>query len=91
MQAGTDVSWFKWEQQEELEQHDYPDSVPHPSKASSVEWKRAIPAKGPIGLLVQSIRRTGLKIDNHSVVWQCKEQPVDLVHVPYQYLAKLVM
>lgn len=65
--------------------------MPHPSKASSAGWKKAIPAKEPVGLLIQSVRRTGLTIDKQNLVWQCKEQPVDLAHVPYQYLAKLVV
>ena len=42
--------------------------------------------EGPIGLLILAALRAGLKIDNQFCIWQQKEEPVDVLNIPYQCL-----
>lgn len=48
-------------------------------------------AKGPVWLFIQSVLRAGMQVSDNLVLWQRKEQPLDLLQTPYQYLGKLVM
>ena len=41
-------------------------------------------ALGPIGLLIESIVWHGMKIDGSLRLWQHKEEPLDILKVPYQ-------
>ena len=47
-------------------------------------------AKGPIGLLTQSVLRTGAKLTKDFTICKPKEQEVSLTGVPFQYLKELV-
>ena len=46
---------------------------------------------GPIGLLIESIVWHGMKIDGSLRLWQHKEEPLDILKVPYQNLKPLVL
>ena len=46
---------------------------------------------GLIGLLVESIVWHGMKIDGSLRIWQLKEEPIDILKVPYQNLKPLVL
>ena len=43
-------------------------------------------ANGPVGLLIASIIWNGLKIDSDFIIWQSREEPIDLFQTPYQSL-----
>ena len=70
--AGMDTCWFRQHAGAEGEQN-YPDAVAHPSRHHSSRWKAGMPAKGPVGLLIQSIMRAGMQVSDQLVVWQKKE------------------
>ncbi len=41
---------------------------------------------GPIGLLIEAVIWNGLVIDADMKIWQRKEEPIDLLRMPYQSL-----
>ena len=65
----------------------FPTPQQHPSRKSTNEnWKMDLMEEGPIGLLILAALRAGLKIDNQFCIWQQKEEPVDVLNIPYQCL-----
>ena len=44
-----------------------------------------------MGLLIQSVRRIGAKIDDEFRVWQKGEPNIHLIETPYQHLADLLL
>ena len=75
----------------EGEHKDYPDPVPHPTRGRKSEWKDCICPRGPLGMLIQSVRRMGAKIDDEFRIWQKGEPNIHLIDTPYQHLADLLM
>ena len=90
--TGKEYRWYRQaELEEEPRREDYPEPVPHPSRKPSGSWRQCISPKGPVGLFIQSVLRSGMQVSEDLVLWQHKEQPLDLLQTPYQYLGKLVM
>ena len=69
---------------------EYEVPMQHPSSGTNDSWKKQIKAKGPIGLLIQSIFRTGAKVTKDFIICKPKEQAVSIPSVPFQYLKELV-
>ncbi len=46
---------------------------------------------GPLGLLIESIQRNGMQIDNQLRIWQRQEQPISILETPYQNLKTLIL
>ena len=63
----------------------------HPSSGINDSWKKQVKAQGPIGLLIQSVLRTGSKLVKDFTICKPKEQGVSLSCVPFQYLKELVI
>ena len=49
-----------------------------------------VEACGPIGLIIRSIVRCGLKIDRRFNIWQDNEEPINILKTPYQHLQSLI-
>ena len=62
----------------------------HPSRGTGDTWKRQVDAKGPIGLLIQSMLRTVAKLTKDFTICKDMEQDVSITEVPFQYLKDLV-
>lgn len=88
---GSDKSWYKGVGEEQEGASDYREPAPHPSKRKNVESTKCVKPKGPVGLLVQAVRRSGTIFDKHFNMWQSKEEPVDVLEVAYQHLGRLLM
>ena len=89
--GASPTKWYQpHEEDRAYEQADYPIPAGHPSSSHSITFRSNINAKGPVGLLLQSICRMGAAIDDHLAIKQYKEQPISIVHTPYQYLPLLV-
>ena len=69
---------------------DFPSPVIHPSSGHAVAFEPDVQARGPIGLLMQSLIRIGAAIDNELNLTQWKEQGISLIHTPFQFLPTLV-
>jgi len=69
---------------------DFPSPAIHPTSGRAATFAPNVQAKGPIGLLLQSIIRIGGAIENELNLTQCKEQAVSLIHTPFQFLPSLV-
>lgn len=70
--------------------NDFPSPAIHPTSGQAAAFEPNIQAKGPIGLLLQSIIRIGGAIDNELNITQWKEQALSLIHTPFQFLRILV-
>ena len=70
--------------------HKYSKPLQHPSRGTNDTWKRQVDAKGPIGLMIQSVLRAGAEISKDFVICKPKEQDVNIPKVPYQYIKGLV-
>ena len=70
--------------------HGYCKPMQHPSRGTSDSWKKQVDAKGPIGLLIQSVLRAGAKITNDFTIRKPMEQDISIPEVPFQYLKDLV-
>ena len=68
----------------------HPRAVQHPTRGTNESWKRKVGAVGPVGLMIESILRTGSKISDDFVIHQPREQDVDILNVPFQYLTDLI-
>ena len=65
----------------------YPLGQPHPAtRAHDEDWKGSIEAVGPVGLLIEAAVWHGMVIDQHLRLWQDKEEPIDILKMPYQHL-----
>ena len=62
----------------------------HPFSCLNDSWEKQVNAKGPVGLLIQSVLRTGAKLTKDFTICKPKEQEVSLTGVPCQYLKELV-
>ena len=71
----------------------YPRIQPHPAtKQHEANWSDEIQAEGPIGLLIEAVVWNGLVIDSDLKIWQKKEEPNNLIDMPYQSLqSQLIM
>jgi len=69
---------------------DFPSPAIHPSSGQAGAFETNVDAKGPIGLLLQSIIRIGASIDNELNITQWKEQGISIIHTPYQFLPTLI-
>ncbi len=67
----------------------FPDYAPHPSKSSTAEWGKVIRAKGPVGLLIQSIYAMGSMMDKSCKVWSRDEPYLDILNTPYQHVSSI--
>ena len=90
---GTWPKWYRHVNPEEVTEDEiFPNEQPHPSTKEHEEgWSDQITPLGPIGLLIESIVWHGMKIDENLRLWQHKEEPVDVIKVPYQNLKPLVL
>ena len=70
--------------------HTYCKPIQHPSSGTNDTWKKQVCAKGPIGLLIQSVLRTGAKITKDFIICKPKEQDINIPKVPFQYIKDLV-
>ena len=52
--------------------------------------EKQVKAKGPIGLLIQSVLRIGATLTKDFTICKPKEQEISLTSVPFQYLEELV-
>ena len=68
----------------------YPSPAIHPSSSHAIDPTPNIEARGPIGLLLQSIARIEESIDNELNITQWKEQGISIIRAPYKYLPILV-
>ena len=68
----------------------YPKAVQHPTRGTNEGWKKKVGAVGPIGLMIESILRTGSKISDDFIIHQPKEQNIDILNVPFQFLTDLI-
>ena len=68
----------------QYEQRDYPQPAQHPAHAAEAHVS-TIKARGPTGLLLQSLTRIGAAIDVNLNIKQYKEQNRSVVHTPYQF------
>ena len=68
--------------------HPYPRV--HPSVDCTEGWKADIDAKGPIGLLVHSIKRFGGRLNSKLEISQSKEH-ARRIDTPYQFLGELLV
>ena len=50
--------------------HKYPHPIQHPTRGTNDTWKKQVGATGPIGLIIQSVLRTGAKASKDFVI--CK-------------------
>ena len=73
-----------------IKKKEYGGALQHPSNGLNDSWKKQVKAKGPIGLLIQSVLRTGAKLTKDFTICKTKEQGVSLTSVPFQYLKELV-
>ena len=88
--AGMSTDWFRDTAVPE-ENQVYPEPAAHPTKLKPAKWKTVIEAKGPVGLLTQAALRTGSQLDANFRLWQRKEEPIDILQVPYQHLSTLLL
>ena len=71
-------------------EREYIDPMQHPASDTNDAWKKQIGAKGPIGLLIQSVFRAGAKLTKDFVICKPREQGISIPNVPYQYIKDLV-
>ena len=86
---GKTTDWYRKPNQLEGDAV-YPDAVDHQTRAKSAGRQNGCAAKGPIGLLVQSVARCGCQLDDNFRILQKKETQVDLINTPHQFVGPLV-
>ena len=83
--------WFEDEPGDvDAKEKEYVGALQHPSSGLNDSWKKQVKAKGPIGLLIQSVLRTGAKLTKDFTICKPIEQEVSLTGVRFQYLKELV-
>lgn len=69
----------------------YEQAVMMNGKGGSIApWKDRISACGPIGLFIQALHLIGCKVDAKFRTQQRGEVPIDMIHMPCQYLGSLL-
>ena len=67
----------------------FPDYAPHPSKGSTAKWKNVVRARGPVGLLIQSVFSMGSLLDKSCKIWSRSEPFLDILNTPFQHVASI--
>ena len=89
--SGAAEKWYqKVGQAKSEDTEDYPYPQQHPSRGTNDGWKQQIKAHGPIGLLIGSAIRCGAKINHLFIMLQPKEQDIDLINIPCQFLGNMI-
>ena len=93
IQGSADAAkWFEEDPSRvDDKEKEYKGPLQHPSSGTNDTWKKPVGAKGPVGLLIRSVFRTGAKSPKDFTICKPKEQGVSLPSVPFQYLKELVL
>ena len=69
-----------------IEARDVQEIAPHPSRGDRRPWIDRTDAKGPNGLLIQSLNCIGAELTEKLKIVTEREQEVDVINVPFQAL-----
>ena len=91
-EGGERPSWFYNCDEPGKDRPDtYPSPQPHlATREFDKDWQANISALGLIGLLIESVVWNGMAIDQHLIIWQQKEHPIEILETPYQLLQRQV-